>query len=71
MPRQARLNVSGARHYLGEQMGSNGALSYMTAVAYSLVSVKGIDCVFFDIGEGEHASPGKYCKDSLEPLTPQ
>lgn len=56
---------------LGEQMGSNGALSYMTAVTYSLISVKGIDCVFFDIGEGEHASPGKYCKDSLEPLAPK
>lgn len=56
---------------LGEQMGSNGALSYITAVTYSLISVKGIDCVFFDIGEGEHASPGKYCKDSLEPLTPK
>jgi hypothetical protein len=56
---------------LGEQMGSNGALSYMTAVTYSLISVKGIDCVFFDIGDGEHASPGKYCKDSLEPLTPK
>jgi hypothetical protein len=56
---------------LGEQMGSNGALSYMTAVTYSLVSIKGIDCVYFDIGESEHASPGKYCKDNLEPLTPQ
>ena len=56
---------------LGEQMGSSGAVSYMTAVTYSLVSVKGIDCVFFDIGEGDHASPGKYCKDSLEPLAPE
>jgi hypothetical protein len=56
---------------LGEQMGSNGTLSYMTAVTYSLISVKGIDCVFFDIGEHEHASPGKYCKDSLEPLSPK
>jgi len=56
---------------LGEQMGSNGALSYMTAVTYSLVSVKGIECVYFDIGESEHAGPGKYCNDSLEPLTPK
>jgi uncharacterized phage infection (PIP) family protein YhgE len=56
---------------LGEQMGSSGALSYMTSVTYSLTSIKGVDCVYFDIGEGEHASPGKYCKDSLEPLTPK
>ncbi|HWR72984.1 MAG TPA: hypothetical protein VN604_07425 [Nitrospirota bacterium] len=55
---------------LGEQMGSNGALSYMTAVTYSLISVKDIDCVYFDIGESGHASPAKYCKDHLEPLTP-
>jgi len=56
---------------LGEEMGSNGAVGYMTTTAYSLTSVKGIDCVYFDIGESEHASPGKYCKDSLEPLTPK
>ncbi len=56
---------------LGERMGSNGALGYMAIVTYSLTSVKGIDCVYFDIGESEHASPGKYCKDSLEPLTPK
>jgi hypothetical protein len=56
---------------LGERMGSNGALGFMAIVTYSLTSVKGIDCVYFDIGESEHASPGKYCKDSLEPLTPK
>ena len=56
---------------LEEEMGSNGAIGYMTMVTYSLTSVKGIDCVYFDIGEGEHASPGKYCKDSLEPFTPK
>ncbi len=56
---------------LEEQMGSHGAIGYMTMVTYSLTSVKGIDCVYFDIGEGEHASPGKYCKDNLEPLTPK
>ena len=55
---------------LGEQMGSNGALGYIAIVTYSLVSVEGVDCVYFDIGESEHASPGKYCKDHLEPPTP-
>jgi hypothetical protein len=56
---------------LGERMGSNGALSYMTSVTFSLISVSGIDCVFLDIDEGDHASPGKYCRDRLEPLEPQ
>ncbi len=56
---------------LGERMGSNGALGYMAIITYSLTSVKGIDCVYFDIGESEHASPGKYCKDHLEPFTPR
>jgi len=32
---------------LGEEMGSHGAESYMTVVAFSLVSVKSIDCVHF------------------------
>src|SRR3972149_5020163 len=32
---------------LEEQMGSNGAIGYMTTVTYSLTSVKGIDCVYF------------------------
>jgi hypothetical protein len=56
---------------LGEEMGSNGALSYMTMATFSLASVKGIDCVYFDIGESDHASPGKYCKDSLDPFMPK
>jgi hypothetical protein len=56
---------------LDEQMGSNGALSYMTSVVYSLTSVKGVDCVYFDIGEGDHAGPGKYCSDNLAPITPE
>lgn len=51
---------------LGERMGSHGALSYMATVSYSLTSVKGVDCVYFDVKEGEHAGPGKYCKGSLD-----
>ncbi len=56
---------------LGEQMGSDGALGYMTSVAYSLTSIPGVQCVYFAIEGGEHASPGKYCKGRLEPLEPQ
>jgi hypothetical protein len=55
---------------LGERMGSHGALNYMTSVSYSLTSVKGVDCVYFDIKEGEHAGPGKYCINSNEFLFP-
>jgi hypothetical protein len=56
---------------LGERMGSQGALSYMAAVTYSLTSVQGVDCVFFAIGQSDHAAPGKYCKKNLEPFLPQ
>lgn len=56
---------------LGGQMGSNGALSYMTAIMYSLTSVKGIECVYFDIEEGDHAGPAEYCKDTPAPFLPQ
>lgn len=54
---------------LSEQMGSSGAISYITTVTYSLTSLKGVDCIYFDIEEGDHAGPGKYCKFGVEPIT--
>jgi len=56
---------------LTQQMGSSGAMSYMAMVTYSLTSVKGVDCVFFDFPEGDHAIPGQYCKHAFEPFTLQ
>lgn len=54
---------------LTQRLGSSGALSYMAAVTYSITSVEGINCVFFDIPEGDHAMPGQYCRHSFEPFT--
>ncbi len=43
-------------------MGSFGARMYMLSVVYSLASLEGVDCVEFDIQEGDHAGPGRYCR---------
>ncbi len=48
------------------QMGSSGAAAYIKSVAYSLTSVKGVDCVYFDIEEGDHAGPAKLCRSGVE-----
>lgn len=56
---------------LGERMGSHGASAYLEVIRYSLASVNGIECVYFDIGEGDHAVPGKYCRDGLKPQARQ
>ena len=53
--------------YLTQRMGSSGALSYMAEVTYSITSVKGVDCVFFEFEEGDHAVPGQYCRYFYEP----
>lgn len=54
---------------LTERMGSNGALSYMAEVTYSITSVKDVECVLFEFEEGDHAVPGQYCRYSFEPQT--
>ncbi|MFO7983103.1 MAG: hypothetical protein R6V08_06590 [Desulfuromonadales bacterium] len=46
---------------LTAQMGSTGAAAYIQGVTYSLASLENIDCVYFDIQEGDHAGPGKHC----------
>lgn len=48
---------------LTQRMGSSGAQAYLQVVLYSLTSLPGIDCVDFDIVEGDHASPGIYCRE--------
>ena len=47
---------------LTRRMGSHGARSYINAVTYSITSVKGIDCIWLDFEEGDHAAPGEYCR---------
>lgn len=47
---------------LTRKMGSFGAMSYMNAVVFSLASLKSVTCVQFKFEEGDHASPGTYCR---------
>lgn len=46
---------------LVSQMGSAGAAAYVQSATYSLASLDDIDCVVFDIIEGDHAGPGRFC----------
>jgi hypothetical protein len=45
---------------LTHRMGSTGAMCYLAGATFTLTSIKGIDSVWFDIPEGDHASPGRY-----------
>jgi hypothetical protein len=47
---------------LTRRMGSFGARSYIRSTLYSLTSLPGVDCVHFHFQEGDHASPGRYCR---------
>ncbi len=47
---------------LTTQMGSSGASAYLQTAAYSLTSLDTVDCVNFDFEEGDHASPGRFCR---------
>ncbi len=70
LPEIILKKVSDRKAYLGvdneelltQRMGSFGARSYMNAVIYSLTSIEGIDCIYFEFKEGDHAIPGEYCK---------
>ncbi len=42
------------------RMGSTGAMCYLAGATFTLTSVKGVDSVWFDFSEGDHASPGRY-----------
>lgn len=46
---------------LTQQMGTTGAEAYLNAVAYTLCSIKEINCVTFEFHPGEHAMPGRLC----------
>ncbi len=43
-------------------MGSTGAAAYVQTALYSLTSLEEVDCVHFDIEEGDHAGPGTFCR---------
>ena len=43
-------------------MGTYGANAFAQEVLYTLTSLPDIDCVYFDIEEGDHLAPGKVCR---------
>jgi hypothetical protein len=52
--------------YLGQQMGSAGAQSYMASTTYNLTELKGIKYITYDMQPGDHASPGTFSRKSFE-----
>ncbi|HDQ14184.1 MAG TPA: hypothetical protein ENN41_05160 [Sediminispirochaeta sp.] len=61
----AHLEVEDDRK-LTSGTGSFGARMYILSVFYSLASLEEINCVEFDIEEGDHAGPDRYCRDSAD-----
>jgi hypothetical protein len=51
---------------LTQQMGSAGAVSFMISTTFSFTELKGINYVFFDFKEGDHAIPGVYNRNSWD-----
>ncbi|MFC1829157.1 hypothetical protein ACFL0O_06060 [Thermodesulfobacteriota bacterium] len=47
---------------LTQRLGSHGAESFLNTIIYSMGSVNGIDCVWFEFEGGDHAVPGEFCK---------
>ena len=63
MVKLSRTASSGAAcppYYCRVQMGSSGATICTQSVIYSLATLENVDCVYFDIREGNHAGPGKH-----------
>ncbi len=49
-----------------QQMGSAGAMSFMSSTTFSFTELKGINYVSFDFEEGDHAMPGVYDRNSWD-----
>jgi hypothetical protein len=52
--------------YLGEQIGSTGASSYLAEAVINLTSVKGVKFVNLNFAEGSHATPGVFTRKDFE-----
>jgi hypothetical protein len=52
--------------YLGEQIGSTGASSYLAEAVINLTSVKGVKYVNINFAEGSHATPGVFTRKDFE-----
>jgi len=51
---------------LTQQMGSEGAESFMISTVYSFTEIKGVKYVSFDFEFGDHANPGVYNRNSWD-----
>lgn len=52
--------------YLTQQMGTEGAMAYITEVVYGFTILPNVKVVNFDFKEGDHAIPGNYTRDSFD-----
>lgn len=64
-----RLEVENA-DTLTHGMGSTGAQCYLASVTFSVTSLPGIDYVWLDFVEGDHARPGRYGRANFPHLFP-
>lgn len=44
------------------QLAHAQATAYLQSALYSVTSLGDVECVYFDISEGDYVTPGKYCK---------
>ena len=63
------LTVSDPAH-LTQRMGTTGAQCYLAEVTFSLTSIDGVDYIWLDVPEGDHAEPGRFGRASFPDLLP-
>jgi len=55
---------------LTQRMGTTGARCYLAEVTFSLTSIDGVDFIWLDVPEGDHAEPGRFGRASFPDLLP-
>jgi len=55
---------------LTQRMGTTGARCYLAEVTFSLTSIDGVDYIWLDVPEGDHAEPGRFGRASFPDLFP-
>ena len=61
---QALVEIINAR-YLTQRMGSTGADAFLAEATFTITEHPGIDMVYFQFEEGDHASPGLYSRENF------
>jgi hypothetical protein len=60
----------GDPEHLTQRLGTTGALCYLAAVTFSLTSIDGVEYVWLDVPDGDHAGPGRFGRASFPYLLP-